>query len=50
MPRPAPKPLMAPVPQSRFDKFMERNIVIVAICGGLAIVAVIAGICALAGH
>lgn len=47
MPRPAPKPLDA-VPQSRFDKFMERNIVIVAICAGLAIVALIAAVASLA--
>lgn len=47
MPRPAPKPLDA-VPQSRFDKFMERNIVIVAICAGLAIVALIGAVASLA--
>lgn len=47
MPRPAPKPLMAPVRQSRFDKFMERNIVFVAIGAGLAIVAAIGGVASL---
>ncbi len=47
MPRAAPKPLDA-IPRSRFDKFMERNIVIVAICAGLAIVALIAAVASLA--
>jgi hypothetical protein len=47
MPRPAPKPLMAPVPQSRFDAFMERNVVVIAIVGALAFAAVVTGIASL---
>lgn len=47
MPSMPPTPYKS-LPQSRFDKFMERNIVVVAICGGLALVALIAALVAVA--
>ncbi len=47
MPSMPPTPYQS-LPQSRFDKFMERNIVVVSICGGLALVALIAAIVAVA--
>lgn len=51
MPTMAPKPIQyLPRKETRFDAFMKRNIVIVAILGGLAIVAAIAGVAALFGH
>lgn len=43
MPRPAPKPLNSPRPKtpSRFEQFMRRNIVVIAICTPLAVIALV---------
>lgn len=50
MPSMPQSPYRSVGPKSRFEKFMERNIVVISICGGLAFVAIIAAILSLAPH